>query len=137
MQHGATSAAPRTGRALVVDDDGRVREALSAILAADGDVAEVVGAAEADVPVPATGCGESFEVAVVDVRAPGDDAGIEIVALLSRTVPVVAVSVSGAMRNAAVAAGAVAFCDKDADTDALLEAVRAARSTRRRVTDRC
>jgi DNA-binding NarL/FixJ family response regulator len=72
--------------------------------------------------------GTAPSVALVDVLLPDELAGLALVRSLARRpgCAVVAMSVRGGLRRAALAAGAIAFVEKSGDVDALLDAVRAA-----------
>lgn len=71
-------------------------------------------------------------MALVDLLLPDEGTGLELVGILSRRpdCAVVAMSVHGSLRDAALQAGATAFVEKDSDIDAILEAVRAASDPR-------
>jgi DNA-binding NarL/FixJ family response regulator len=70
-------------------------------------------------------------VALVDVLLPEEVTGLALVRSLKQRpgCAVVAMSVRGGLRAAALAAGAVAFVEKESDIDALLNTVRTAAST--------
>ena len=72
-------------------------------------------------------------VALVDLLIPDAATGLALVHDLCQQpgCAVVAMSVRGGMRRAALAAGAVAFVEKGSDIDAILAAIRAAASARR------
>ena len=121
--------APRPLRVLVVDDDPRVRAAMTAELTAarcrptttaPNDLASPP--AESRSPRPSTG----IDVALVDVALPTPASGLALIEQLSATLPVVAFSINGASRDAAIAAGATAYLEKDGDTDRLLHALQTA-----------
>ncbi len=111
-------------RVLVVDDDARVRDALSHLLD------EVTG-----LQCLAVDTGQAMrlvtwwstvtDVAVVDLPSESS-AGSALVERLAGLVPVVVVSMSGSQRVAALAAGAVRFVEKDGDAAALVAAIRSA-----------
>jgi DNA-binding NarL/FixJ family response regulator len=111
-------------RVLVVDDDARVRRALQELInASDGmevaaSAGDVGGALDADErAAPA--------VALVDVLLPRRADGVELVRALSvRGRPVVATSVSAAVRRDALDAGALGFVEKAPDPQRLLAALR-------------
>lgn len=98
-------------RVYVVDDDPRVQIALRHLLSTSDDLETTGDAADAD-------------VALVDVLLPDLDRGLALIRTLAHRLPVVALSVSTASRDAALAAGARRFCDKDGGTDVLLDALR-------------
>jgi DNA-binding NarL/FixJ family response regulator len=114
-----------TRRVLVIDDDARVRAALGDLLASTTDLTPAVTAATAAEALAAAEQDGPFDVAIVDVRLPDPATGLSLIRRLTPEVPVVAVSVSGAHRTAALAAGATAYLDKDGRPDALLAALRA------------
>jgi two-component system response regulator DesR len=113
-------------RLLVADDDARVRAAIVQTIGLEAGlvvVAAAAGAAAALVLAERTGP----SVALVDMLIPDEAAGLALVHSLARRpgCAVVAMSVRGGLRHAALASGAVAFAEKD-DIDAVLDAVRAA-----------
>ncbi|MGB6578834.1 MAG: response regulator [Streptosporangiaceae bacterium] len=113
-------------RLLVADDDARVRAAIGQTIALEAGLVVVAAAADAAAAlVLAESAGPS--VALVDVLIPDEAAGLALVRSLGRRpgCAVVAMSMRGGLRQAALAAGAVAFAEKD-DIDAVLDAVRAA-----------
>lgn len=114
-------------RLVVVDDDIRVRAAITQTIALEGDLLLVGDAADA---TGALALAERADpsVALVDVLLPDDATGLALVRSLTerRGCAVVAMSVRGGLREAAMAAGAVAFVEKGGDIDALLDAVRSA-----------
>lgn len=114
-------------RALVVDDDARVRAALCALLDdAAGFRCRAVDSQQATRLVMGGSSDVDSDVAVVDMSAAGEPEGqATLVALLAGFVPVVVVSMSRAVRAVAMAAGAAAFVEKDGDATALVAAVRA------------
>jgi DNA-binding NarL/FixJ family response regulator len=129
---GLGSGGPDTRiRLLVADDDPRVLAAIGATIALAADM--VMVAAAADAPA-ALACAERTGpwVALVDVLIPDAITGLELVAGLARepACGVVAMSVRSGFRQAALAAGAVAFVEKSGDIDAILDAVRSAAAGR-------
>ena len=114
-------------RVLLADDDARVRAAVAQTLALEADLVLVAVAADA---ADALDLAESTDpaVALVDVRLADDTAGLALVTALGRRLgcAVVAMSVRGDLRRAALAAGAVAFAEKADGIDAILAAIRAA-----------
>ncbi|MGR7023692.1 response regulator [Geodermatophilus sp. URMC 62] len=115
-----------TRRVLIIDDDIRVRAALGDLLASTADLTPAVTAATAAEARAAAEQDGPFDLAVVDVRLPDPATGLALIRRLTTGMPVVAVSVSGAHRAAALAAGATAYLDKDGRPDDLLAALRAA-----------
>ena len=114
-------------RILVVGDDVRVRSAIAQTLDLERDLELVGEASEAETALALLSSCTSF-VVVVDVLAPDDRNGLELLGCLSRLpqCAVVALSVRSAVRPAALAAGAAAFIDMGDDIDALLHAIRSA-----------
>jgi DNA-binding NtrC family response regulator len=112
---------------LVVDDDARVRVALGQTIANEADLVMAADAADATAAL-ASADYASPSVALVDVLVPDDTTGLALVRSLSQRpgCAVVAMSVHGGLRRAALAAGAVAFVEKGGDIDAVLDAIRAA-----------
>jgi CheY-like chemotaxis protein len=119
--------AQRRIRVLVVDDDARVRVALGQTIANEADLVMAADAADATAAL-ASADYASPSVALVDVLVPDDTTGLALVRSLSQRpgCAVVAMSVHGGLRRAALAAGAVAFVEKGGDIDAVLDAIRAA-----------
>ena len=118
-------------RLLVADDDPRVLAAIGATIALAPDMVMVAAAADA---ATALACAERTDpwVALVDVLIPDAVTGLELVAGLAQEpgCGVVAMSVRSGFRQAALAAGAVAFVEKSGDIDAILDAVRSAAARR-------
>jgi DNA-binding NarL/FixJ family response regulator len=116
-----------TIRLLVVDDDPRVRQAIAGTIALEPGLM-IVGEADNAAAALVMGAHADPSVALVDVLLPDDVTGLALVRTLAErpTCAVVAMSVRGGLREAALAAGAVAFVEKGGDIDALLDAVRAA-----------
>lgn len=100
-------------RVLVMDDDPRVRTGLRRLLEATPDVVVVPLGADAD-------------VALVDVDLPDRAAVAARVRGLVGGVPVVALGLAGSARDAALAAGARSFVEKDGAADVLLTALSTA-----------
>lgn len=121
----------RPVRVLLVDDDARVREGLAHTMALETDLVVVAGAADA---AAALALAERAHpsVALVDVLLPDSTTGLALVTNLAQRpgCAVVAMSVRGSLRAAAMAAGCVAFVEKGGDIDAILDAVRAAEPCR-------
>jgi DNA-binding NarL/FixJ family response regulator len=128
---GGTSYGPKGPiRVLVIDDDLRVRAALVQTIALERDLVMVAEAADART---ALALAERVDpsVAVVDVLLPDAVTGLALMTSLNLRpgCAVVAMSVRGGLRAAALAAGAVAFVEKESDIDAILNTVRAAALT--------
>lgn len=113
-----------------MDDDARVREGLAHTMALEADLMVVAEATA----VAALALAERADpsVALVDVLLPDSTTGLALVTNLAQRpgCAVVAMSVRGSLRAAAIAAGSVAFVEKDGDIDAILAAVRAADPSR-------
>jgi DNA-binding NarL/FixJ family response regulator len=124
---GPVSCGPgRPIRLLVADDDARVRAAIGQTIALEAGLVMVAAAADAAAALAlAERTGPS--VALVDVLFPDEATGLALVHSLGQRpdCAVVAMSMRGGLRRAALAAGAVSFAEKD-DIDAVLDAVRAA-----------
>jgi DNA-binding NarL/FixJ family response regulator len=103
-------------RVLLLEDDPRVRAGLRRLLEATPGIAVVPLGTDAD-------------VALVDVDLPDRAAAAARIRGLAGGVPVVALSLDGATRDAALAAGARAFVEKDGAPETLLAALRAAATT--------
>jgi DNA-binding NarL/FixJ family response regulator len=116
-------------RLLLVDNDVRVRAAIVQTIALESNMVTV---AEADDAATALALADDTHpsVALVDLLLPDDVTGLGLVSRLSQLAgcAVVAISVRGGLRSAALAAGAVAFVEKESDIDALLNTLRAAAS---------
>lgn len=114
-------------RLLVIDDDPRVRAALGQTIALEADLVMVADAATGPAAL-AVAERVDAAVALVDVLLPDATTGLALVRRLAERpgCAVVAMSVRGGLRPAALAAGADAFVEKGGDIDALLDAVRAA-----------
>ena len=121
--HSTRSGATST-HILVVDNDARVRAALCALidsargLAVAGDASSGPAAYEAiEALCP--------DVVVLDILLPTAHDGLEVLRQLADTGrPVIALSIREGLREAACAAGAVAFVAKYAGPDALLDTLR-------------
>jgi DNA-binding NarL/FixJ family response regulator len=125
---GLVSSGPeRPVRLLVADDDARVRAAMGQTIALEADLVMVASAADATAAL-ALALATNPSVALVDVLFPDEATGLALVRNLGQRpgCAVVAMSVRGGLRCAALAAGAVAFVEKGTDIDAVLDAVRAA-----------
>lgn len=113
-------------RLLVVEDDARVRAAIGQTIALEAGLVVVAVTADAAAALVLAECAGP-SVALVDMLIPDEAAGLALVRSLGRRpgCAVVAMSVRGGLRQAALAAGAVTFVEKD-DIDAVLDAIRAA-----------
>lgn len=124
----------RPVRLLVADDDARVRAAIVQTISMEAGLVLVASAADAAAAmVLAERTGPS--VTLVDVMLPDEATGLALVRSLARRpgCAVVAMSIRGGLRAAALAAGAAAFVEKG-DIDAVLAAVRAAAPPHRSLT---
>ena len=92
-------------RVLIVEDDSRVRAALTDLLAATNDfvVTAAVGTAADAHTVLATA---PVDRILMDVHLPNSDDGITLIRALSRRYPVIALSIDGTNRTSALRAGA-------------------------------
>jgi DNA-binding NarL/FixJ family response regulator len=120
------------GSVLLVDDDVRVLKAIRETIGLEPDLFVVGEAIDAETAY-ALAAATDPAVALVDVLLPDSATGLALVAALSRRphCSVVAMSMRGAVRAAASAAGATAFVEKGSDIDGLLVVLReAARRTR-------
>jgi two-component system response regulator DesR len=117
-------------RLLVVDDDARVRAAIGQTVTFEADLV-VVGEARGTADALALALKTRPAVALVDVFLPDEASGLRLIHDLGHSpgCAVVAMSVRGAVRSAALAAGAASFIEKG-DIDAVLALVRAAAHTR-------
>lgn len=112
-------------RVLVVDDDPRVLEAASQLIAA-ADGVELAGAVTNGAQALGADAAQPADVALVDVLLPSAAEGVALIqALAARGWRVVATSVSGAQRDATLAAGAKVFVEKAPDPHAVLSALTA------------
>ena len=112
-------------RVQIVDDDPRVRAALTALITATTDltVAAAISTARDAWTALAT---RPVDLILVDVQLPHRDDGITLIRTLSRRYLVVAMSIDGSSRAAALQAGAVDFLEKNGNPDDILEALRRA-----------
>ncbi|HEY2280469.1 MAG TPA: response regulator [Streptosporangiaceae bacterium] len=121
-------------RVLVVDDDTRVRAAISQTIALEVGLvllADAAGTAAALTLALALAARTRPPVALVDVLIPDETSGLALIRSLSQYPgwAVVAISVRDDLGSAALAAGAAAFVGKGAGIDAILDAVRATAAT--------
>jgi DNA-binding NarL/FixJ family response regulator len=112
-------------RVLVVDDDPRVRAGLAGALGATAGLAltAVTGSPARALALAAAG---QADVALVDALLPTLADGVALVRGLAPHVPVVAISLDGSRRRDTLAAGAVAYVEKDGALDDLVAALRRA-----------
>ena len=109
-------------RVLIVDDDPRVRAALTALitLTTDLTVAAAVGTARDAGTALAT---RTVDLVLIDVQLPHPDDGITLIQTLSRRYLVVAMSIDGSSRAPALQAGAADYLEKNGNPDGILEAL--------------
>jgi DNA-binding NarL/FixJ family response regulator len=102
----------------IVEDDPRVRSALSELLAtSEGFCVSGVAATARE----ALDAGDWLDVALVDVLLANLADGLSVIrTMAAEGHPVVALSASAAARAASMAAGATVFLEKDSHPDALL-----------------
>ncbi len=117
----ATSASAH--RVLIVDNDPRVRRALTELINATERFGVV--AARGTRPTADT-TGPEADVAVVALGSTTDQEGLKQIRALAERIPVVAVSAFSSVAPAAARAGATAFCEMDGNADALIDTLRAA-----------
>jgi FixJ family two-component response regulator len=113
----------------VVDDDTRVREALAALLRANGRDVQTFDSGEAFLDTPHRNV---VACLIVDMRMPGMN-GLEVQKLVGTdsSIPVIFITGRGDVPSAVLAmkSGAVDFLTKPLDEDALIRAVEAALAT--------
>lgn len=120
----------RVTRVALVDDDPRVLTAMSELISASGGF-WVTGQLSSREDALKRGATEDADVVVVDMLLPALAEGVALTHRLSELGRVVvAISVSGAARDTALAAGASAFVEKGNEPQALLAALVAARKSR-------
>ena len=109
-------------RVLIVDDDPRVRAALTALITATTDltVTAAVGTARDACTALAT---RPVDLILIDVHLPHPDDGITLIQTLSRRYLIVAMSIDGSSRAPALQAGAADFLEKNGNPDDILEAL--------------
>ena len=110
-------------RVLIVDDDPRVRAALTVLITATTDltVAAAVGTAR---DACAALANRPADLILIDVQLPHRDDGITLIQTLSRRYLVVAMSIDGSRRASGLQAGAEDFLEKNGNPDDILEALR-------------
>jgi|ERR1700761_5929596 len=109
----------------VVDDDRRVREALAALLRANGRDVHAFNSGKEFLDTPRQG---AVACMILDLRMP-DMSGLEVQKLVSRdSIPVIFITGRGDVPSTVLAmkGGAVDFLTKPLDEDALMRAVDAA-----------
>jgi FixJ family two-component response regulator len=113
----------------VVDDDTRVREALAALLRANGRDVQTFDSGEAFLDTPHRNV---VACLIVDMRMPGMN-GLEVQKLVGTdsSIPVIFITGRGDVPSAVLAmkSGAVDFLTKPLDEDALIRAVEVALAT--------
>nr|WP_281245420.1 response regulator transcription factor [Geodermatophilus ruber] len=110
----------------MADDDPRVRRALDAALSEVEDL-EVLGVCGSAAELCRCATAHRPDIVLLDVHLPDAAAGLGLIGALTRArVPVVAMSAVGGVRGASLAAGAVAFVEKDGAADTLVDALFAA-----------
>lgn len=113
-------------RVLIADDDHRVRTALSALLNSFADFA-VVGSSATPDGALTLARQHLPAVALIDILLPEAPDGLALLRALTDElhIPAVAMSIDGALKKSALAAGATTFFDKDGRADQLIAALRA------------
>ena len=114
-----------TRRVLVVDDDGRVRHALRALIAScqglslAGEASSAPDALQADEElVP--------DVVLLDLLLPSAQEGLDVLRhLVTRGREVIVLTIRIELRRAALDAGAAAFVEKGVSPDVVLDVLRA------------
>jgi FixJ family two-component response regulator len=113
----------------VVDDDSRVREALSALLRANGRDVQAFSSGKEFLDTPHRNV---VACLILDMRMPGMN-GLEVQKLVGTdsSIPVIFITGRGDVPSAVLAmkSGAVDFLNKPLDEDALIRAVEAALAT--------
>ncbi len=124
MTANTTRSGGTPAQILVVDNDARVRAALCALIASSpglslaGQASSGPGACEADEALHP-------DLVVLDLLLPSTEDGLHVLRRLAASGrAVVALSIRDGLRAEAIAAGAVAFVEKYAGPDALLETLR-------------
>jgi DNA-binding NarL/FixJ family response regulator len=125
LQPASHRAAPERVRVLIVDDDRRVRQSLSGLMALRDGI-EVVGTA-GDGESALALCGAAGpDTVLLDLKLPEVSDGLGLLAEVRRRWPairIVAMSVQVSLRAAAIAAGAVAFIPKGGQPEAIGDAL--------------
>ena len=120
-----TLAASGPVRVLIVDDDRRVRQSLSGLIALR-DGLDVVGTAGDRQAALAVVRANEPEAVLLDLRLPELEDGFGLLADLRRGWPkirIVAMSVQVSLRDAALAAGAVGFVPKGGHPESIGDAI--------------
>ena len=109
-------------RVLIVDDDPRVRAALTALITATADltVTGAVGTARDAYTALAT---RPVDLILIDVHLPHPNDGITLIETLGGRYLVVAMSIDGSSRAPALHAGAADFLEKNGHPDDILAAL--------------
>jgi len=113
-------------RVLIADDDHRVRTALSALLTSFADFA-IVGTSATTEGALTLARQHRPTVALIDILLPEAPDGLALLGDLTDElhIPAIAMSIDGALKKSALAAGATTFFDKDGSADKLIAALRA------------
>ena len=112
-------------RVLIVDDDRRVRQSLSGLMALRDEI-EIVGTAGDGDAAIALCSAAGPDTVLLDLKLPEVTDGLGLLAELRHRWPslrVVAMSVQVSLRAAAIAAGAVAFIPKGGQPEAIGDAL--------------
>jgi len=112
-------------RVLIVDDDRRVRQSLSGLMALRDEI-EVVGTAGDGEAAIALCTAAEPDTILLDLRLPETTDGFGLLAEFRKRWPsvrVVAMSVQVSLRAAAIAAGAEAFIPKGGQPEAISDAL--------------
>jgi two-component system response regulator DesR len=112
-------------RVLIADDDHRVRNALSTLLASEPGF-DVVGASATVEDTLALARQHRPTIALVDVLLPEAVEGLRLLRTITGElhIPAIAMSIDGGQRHTALAAGAILFVDKDAAANRIVTALR-------------
>jgi DNA-binding NarL/FixJ family response regulator len=112
---------------MIVDDDRRVLAALRETVGLEPDLVVVGGAGDV-ISARRLAFRTRPDVVLLDVLLPDAVGGLELLTSLQRRpeCSVVAMSIRGDLRAAALSAGAAAFVDKGDGIDAILGSLRAA-----------
>ena len=116
---------PNPVRVLIVDDDRRVRQSLSGLIALRDGV-EVVGTAPDSAAALEMVRAAGPDTVLLDLRLPEAEDGLGLLALLHHDWPsirIVAMSVQVSLRAAALEAGAIAFIPKGGQPEEIGDAL--------------